>query len=354
MSRKLGTTRLVVAMTLAGAYCLVFLARPPQSWRAYLPAATATGPLWVLRQIDAGYAALGVELVGRQLRDGTYLLLMSGAVPWLALALVRRGRPYDLGCRRPNRFAWRLIAVGYVGSLPLLVWMVGGSSFASHYLPQLQRVGFWPFALYYLVNMASEHFFFHGVLLAAFRSDWRWPAPPREVAWSDTGEWHAHAREPRCSSSGNVPRRAWAWHPASRWMLRRGLQWLGLAQPVARPEYASSAEGDRSPTARSTTAAPRNMVASRDAVVPGSTVGSRITGWLGLPGGCVPAIVASAVLFSLVHVGKDARELLLSLPGGVALGYLAYRTNTWLTPFVLHLATAGTACLMMLAFAPVP
>jgi membrane protease YdiL (CAAX protease family) len=75
----------------------------------------------------------------------------------------------------------------------------------------------------------------------------------------------------------------------------------------------------------------------------------RLTRWIGLPADCVPAILTSTTLFGLVHVGKDPRELLLSLPGGVALAYIAYRTNSWLTVFVLHLATAGTAFLMIVA-----
>ena len=56
----------------------------------------------------------------------------------------------------------------------------------------------------------------------------------------------------------------------------------------------------------------------------------------------------SALLFAAVHLGKDPRELILSLPGGIALGYISYRTNTWLIPFLLHASTAGMACALML------
>ncbi len=94
--------------------------------------------------------------------------------------------------------------------------------------------------------------------------------------------------------------------------LQRVFQWLGFAQPP-----------------------------------PGVHGMQRALRWIGLPDGCLLAVLASAMLFGLVHLGKDPRELLLSLPGGVALGYLSYRTNTWLVPFVLHLATAGTACAMI-------
>ena len=75
---------------------------------------------------------------------------------------------------------------------------------------------------------------------------------------------------------------------------------------------------------------------------------SRLTSWLGLPPGCVAAILTSGVIFALVHFGKHPRELLLSLPGGLAQAYIAYRTNTWLVPLVLHLATAATAFGLML------
>lgn len=81
------------------------------------------------------------------------------------------------------------------------------------------------------------------------------------------------------------------------------------------------------------------------------------TGWRGVMRGLgVPdhgewAVLASGVLFALVHWGKDARELLLSLPGGIASAYLAYRTDTLATPLLLHLATAGTAYLLMTAWA---
>jgi len=70
--------------------------------------------------------------------------------------------------------------------------------------------------------------------------------------------------------------------------------------------------------------------------------------WLGLARDCGPAILGSALLFGYLHLGKDFRELALSVPGGIALGWLAYRTDSWLTPFVLHLATAGVTLVLML------
>ena len=78
----------------------------------------------------------------------------------------------------------------------------------------------------------------------------------------------------------------------------------------------------------------------------------RVRQWLGLAEGCVFAILLAGPLFGAVHVGKDPRELLLSIPGGIVLGYIAYRANTWLVPLVLHLATGGTACLLMVLTQP--
>ncbi len=74
-----------------------------------------------------------------------------------------------------------------------------------------------------------------------------------------------------------------------------------------------------------------------------------VTRWLGIPDGCVVAVCVSALHFSLVHLSKDPRELILSLPGGVILAFIAYRTNSFLVPLIIHLATAGLAYTMMLA-----
>lgn len=75
----------------------------------------------------------------------------------------------------------------------------------------------------------------------------------------------------------------------------------------------------------------------------------KTTRWLGLPDGCLVAVVCSGFLFAAVHFGKNPRELLLSLPGGLASAYLAYRCNSWLVPVTLHFAIAAvTAALVYL------
>lgn len=75
--------------------------------------------------------------------------------------------------------------------------------------------------------------------------------------------------------------------------------------------------------------------------------GSRWSAWLGLAPGCLLPMFFSALLFGLVHLGKDSRELVLAFPGGLAQAYIAYRSNSWFTPFLIHLATASAALAMM-------
>ena len=50
----------------------------------------------------------------------------------------------------------------------------------------------------------------------------------------------------------------------------------------------------------------------------------------------------------MVHLGKDWREAVLSLPGGIAVAYVAYRGDSWGIPFLLHALTAGTTLGIML------
>jgi hypothetical protein len=119
-----------------------------------------------------------------------------------------------------------------------------------------------------------------------------------------------------------------AFHPSLRWPnaippisarakgWRGLLQWLGIAHPAE-----------------------------------GHTPWSRVEHWLGLRDGCLTPILVSAALFALIHVGKDPREAVLSVPGGMAMAFLAYRTDSLLTPLILHLATAGSACTAMVLLA---
>ncbi len=75
----------------------------------------------------------------------------------------------------------------------------------------------------------------------------------------------------------------------------------------------------------------------------------RVTRWIGIPDGCLGAILWSGALFGLVHWGKAGREFLLAFPGGVFLAALAYRCNSWHAPYLLHAGTVTAAALMFLA-----
>ena len=272
-----------VTLVLVAAYVTLVLVSPRRSWPAQLREPMIRTQVWVHGQIVDACKTLGLPPLKRgPQRQAAYLLFAYGAVPWIVMVLLRRGRPSDLGLRKPNAVGWRLSGVGYVCAIPLIVWMVLGPTFAQHYRPLLAKEGMPVFSAYYFVSMLTEHFLFHGVMLALFRVDRRWPAAPTVVQ-------------------------------TSRRSVQRFLQWLGLSQPV------------------------------------GDVRGLRaITRWLGLPDGCVVAILSSGLLFGLVHLGKDSRELLLSVPGGIGFAILAYRANSWLAPFVLHLVTAGTALAIML------
>lgn len=277
-------TKWVVAVAIFAStlYCVTFLIPPAPEWPDPIRVAIRRCSGCIHAVVDVLFGLAGATPPRGELRSGIYLLIVAGVVPWLIAILLGRGRPKDIGLRRANLLGWRLALVGYVLSLPFLLWMVRSPDFAPSYLWRLERAGGVAFCLYYTVNMLTEHFFLHGMLLALFRPGFRWPAP------------------------APLPSDA----PADRPPL---LRWLGFAQSTH-----------------------------------GAAGLQRITRWIGLPDGCVAAVLASAMLFGLVHVPKDTRELLLSVPGGVALAFLAYRTNTWLTPLVLHLATAGTAFALVL------
>lgn len=212
------------------------------------------------------------EVVG-----AVYFFVIAGLAPLLASMLLGRG-PRDIGMRIPNKLFWRYFVIAVVLAAPFLWWMVQSPTMAGTYLRQLERLGWTAFCGYYLVNMLTEHFLLHGVVLGLTRPDGRWrsPLPPPE----------------RSGGSGGM------------------LAWLGL-------KNSSIANGRRET-------------------------------WLGIPAGSLFPIAFSALLFGMVHLGKDTRELVLSFPGGVVQGYLALRSDSWLTPLIIHLATASIALLMML------
>ncbi len=269
--------QIAVAIALASIYAVVFVARPVSWWPAGLRHVNLKVVRWIYEHIRAVLDAVGVTEARHEWEAGAFLVLVTGVIPFVVMALQGRWRLSELGLRCPNRVGWRVVCVGYLLSLPLLWWMVQSPGFAEYYLDPFRQTTPAAFFSFYASNMLGEHFLFHGVLLAACRYGRRWPAPV-PIA---------------CGASGRMG---------------RILQWVGLAQPTGQA---------------------RGL--------------PRIVNWLGLAPGCLPAICTSAILFGVIHIGKDPREMLLSLPGGFALAYMAYRTNSWLTPLILHLATAGTA-----------
>ena len=82
---------------------------------------------------------------------------------------------------------------------------------------------------------------------------------------------------------------------------RRGLRWLGLAQP-------------------------------------GSTADvSRLLAWFGLSRTQFITLIASGALFWSVHIGKNNLvEIILSFPGGVAVAYLTLRAHSIWPAIVAH------------------
>ncbi|MFQ5494039.1 MAG: CPBP family intramembrane glutamic endopeptidase [Phycisphaerae bacterium] len=301
-----------LGITLAVAYSAVFLVPvlPPQVQET----AFAIRRLG-LSAITALFSCLdGGALI--DLQRAAYYAVTMVLIPWASLALWKRGRPRDLGLRIPNRFGWRILVAGYVPAVPFLWWMTQSPGFARPYQATFDRGGVGLTLLHYLFVFFAEHFFFHGVLLAICRSDRRWPSVTNVTRVPDSSHGVPHSSHgvphssPQAKGGGRLPPVLPPTRAAPRWV--RSLQWIGLGQPAG-----------------------------------GAAGFAKIARRIGLPPGCGAAVVCSGLLFAAVHLTKDPRELLLSLPGGLALAYIAYRTNSLLTPFVLHMATAATAALFM-------
>ena len=240
--------------------------------------------LFAGRQVTAATALVDWTPTGRW---GWALvsLAMGLVLPWLVMVLIGRGRPRDLGLRWPNRIGWRLIAVGYIGSLPLLVLMASSAATRAYYEHEITHWSLGRLFGPYLIVLIAEHFLFHGVLLAALRPGRRWPTVPTPA-------------------------------PVDGGVVHRVARWIGLAQP---------------------TECARGL--------------GRLGRWIGLPDVCWGALLLQTALFGLVHVGKSPAEVAMSFPGGLAMGYVAYRCNSWLVPMVLHAGT-GLSVLVLIRWWP--
>lgn len=225
---------------------------------------------------------LGIASPSDLLQHCTFFFVTALVVPWIVMAVLKRGRPNDIGWRKPNPLLLRLVGCSFLVALPFIYWMVSHADFYESYEQKYSDKSMISVALYYVWILFCEHLFFEGLMLGAFREGGRWPAP---------------ARLSKIEGSGFL----------------RVLQWIGVAQPTG------EAKGVR-----------------------------KITRWLGLPDGCLGAVLLSGLLFWLVHAGKNPREQLLSYPGGTFLAYLAYRCNSWHAPYLLHASTVLAAGAMMI------
>ncbi len=274
-----------VAVACIFLYCVIFLVNPPQWFPAVLRSGIRETQGMVVRHINDGVGTIYWKPAPKELTSVIYFLFIAGVVPLFVARIAGRGLS-DVGWRSPNKLGLRYFIVAIAIAAPFLVWMVSSPTIARPYLSQLDRLGFLPFAAFYLINMFTEHLLLHGVVLGLARSDGRWPDP------------------------GPIPA------PAKG--IIGVLRWLGLANDAALHLPSESR---------------RLMNACT---------------WLGLAPGCIRPMLFSAFLFGMVHLGKDTRELILAFPGGLAQAYIAYRSNSWFTPLLIHLATASAALFMMI------
>lgn len=102
-------------------------------------------------------------------------VVMGVIFPWLLMALIGRGQPRDIGLRRPNRVAWRVIPIAYVLALPMLFVMARSPGTRAWYNQQLAGRTVAGLLGTYLVVVVAEHFMFQGILLALLAPGRRWP-----------------------------------------------------------------------------------------------------------------------------------------------------------------------------------
>ncbi len=274
-----------IAAAAAGYLCLFWVQMRP--WMpAWLIRAGRDARVYASDKVIAVAQAACGWTPDRRWTWALYSVALALVVPWLMMVVFGRGQPRDLGLRWPNRVGWRILAVGYVASLPLLALMASSAATQEYYRRELFGSSLGAIVAPYLAVLVAEHFLFNGVLLAILRPRRRWPVVPPPA-------------------------------PAIGGRARIALRWIGLAQP---------ADGARG--------------------------WQRGTRWIGLPDACLLALVLQSILFGLIHVGKSPAECAMSFPGGLALGYVAYRCNSWLVPMMLHLLTGVTVVALIWLWLP--
>ncbi len=196
-------------------YVLWFIVVPPKWLDPELRSLWRGPQLWVHNVIGHVLSVVGIDARPQFLRVGAYYVLLSLVLPGTGCLLFRRSRPLDTGWRKPNRLLFRIVGCGVVVSLPFLFWMVRSPAFAPYYR-QYVEAGAATVLTYYVGVLFCEHFFFEGVMLAAFRVDGRWPDPPALVqdarpGWRRIAQWFGVA-QPTGSTRG----------------LQRATRWLGI------------------------------------------------------------------------------------------------------------------------------
>jgi membrane protease YdiL (CAAX protease family) len=91
-----------------------------------------------------------------------------------------------------------------------------------------------------------------------------------------------------------------SFEPVEGNFIEKGLRWFGLAQRSA------------------------------------NTGSNRILDWFGLTWVSLFAIVASGAVFRMIHLGKNDLELMLSLPGGIAIAYMTIRSHSIWPSVISH------------------
>jgi hypothetical protein len=67
-----------------------------------------------------------------------------------------------------------------------------------------------------------------------------------------------------------------------------------------------------------------------------NTGSNRILDWFGLTWASLFAIVASGAVFRMIHLGRNNLELMLSLPGGIAIAYMTIRSHSIWPSVISH------------------
>ncbi len=185
-------------------YVVWLLVRPPSWLDPAMHALWSWPQIQTNRFVVAILDSLGFDAPSRFLRSGTYFLLTLLLLPWAACLLLGRRRPRDTGLRVPNRLLLRIVGCGLITSIPFLIWMVHSPRFLPYYGSYVDA-GPLRIAVFYVVVLFCEHFFFQGVILAGLRAGGRWPEPSKVVQDAEAG-----------------------------W--RRVAQWFGIAQPTEQAE----------------------------------------------------------------------------------------------------------------------